>query len=220
MTDKKKPGFRKWIILTLVLFGPGILLVLLSKGKQQIQPLPVMAPMNEFMLETQDGEILTLESLKGKITVVSTIQPTCPDTCGLHLNQASELIYEAIYNNREKHKDVQVISIATDTKGNPVKDFERINFALNKYVRNYDNNIWKVCTGNPEDFYDVEINGNVLYDQLSETSLGGKLYLNSLVLIDKEGNIRSVRLANGEAQVRDFSGEMRGLIGEYRHAKK
>lgn len=220
MTDKKKPGFRKWIILTLVLFGPGILLIILSKGKQQIQPLPVMAAMNDFVLESQDGEILTLESLKGKITVVTTIQPTCPDTCGIQLNQASELIYEAIFNNREKHKDVQVISIATDTEGNPVKEYDEINFALKKYVRNFDPTIWKVCTGEPSDFYDVKINGNILFNQISKTSMGDKLYLNSLVLIDKEGNVRSVRLANGEAQVRDFSGEMRGLIGEYRHAKK
>ena len=225
MEDKKKPGFRKWIILILVLLGPGIALYTCSKkiasqAKQKMIPLPVIGTLDDFHLTKEDGEVITLESLKGQITIISTIQNTCPDSCGIQLSQANELLYETIYTYREEQSEVKIMSIAMDSEGKPIEDFSKVNFVLNKYIRNYDPTIWSVVTGNAESFYDVVINGNRLYDQESKGSYGGKLYMSSLLLIDKSGQVRSMRLGNGEAQVRDFSGELRGLIGEYRHAAK
>lgn len=225
MEYKKKPGFRKWIILILVLLGPGIALYTCSKkiasqGRQKMIPLPVIGTLDDFELRKEDGEVITLESLKGQITIITTLQNTCPDSCGVQLSQANELLYETIYTYREEQNDVKIMSIAMDSEGKPVKDFDKVNFVLGKYIRNCDPSIWSIVTGDAESFYDVEINGNRLYDQVSKGSYGGKLFMSSLLLIDKSGQVRSMRLGNGEAQVRDFAGELRGLIGEYRHASK
>ena len=225
MTDTKKPGFRKWIMLIILLFSPGFVLYMCSRhitsqGKQKLVEMPNMAKLNDFSLRKENGEIITLESLKGNITIITTIQNTCPDSCGIQLGQFNELVYKHIYNHREKQDYVRILSVAIDSEGKPVDNFDKINYSLNKYIQNYDENLWSVATGDPKQVFDVEINGKVLFDEISETSYGGKLYMNSVLLVDKKGQVRSVRLGKGEAQVRDFTGELRGLIGEYKYGDK
>ena len=50
-------------------------------ANQAEQRLPVLGTAPDFALTSQDGEEVTLQSLRGKVVAVSFIYNWCPDVC-------------------------------------------------------------------------------------------------------------------------------------------
>ena len=206
MAEQKKKAGRSsvWILLTL-LFGPALVIIVFSKGcSNNFKELDKYGEIPHFELVTMEGERINNASLKGKITIFTTIQNTCPDSCGIDLWFVKEQLFKRIYTNPKKLKHVQIVSVVTDTQGNGVAPDELLIERLTQVVKDYDPKIWKIAAGSPESIFNFEHNGINLFTQSDEGFLGGRMFLESLLLIDEEGNLRFVRYGKGEGMVRDF----------------
>jgi cytochrome oxidase Cu insertion factor (SCO1/SenC/PrrC family) len=214
--QKKKAGRSSvWILLTL-LFGPALIIVVFSKGcSNNFQELDKYGRIGDFQLKTMQGELIDNASLKGKITIFTTIQNTCPDSCGIDLWFVKEQLFKRIYTNPKKLKHVQIVSIVTDTQGNGAQPDELLVDRLTQVVKDYDPKVWKIASGNPEDIFNFEHNGINLFTQRDTSFLGNRMFLESLLLIDEEGNLRFVRYGKGEGMVRDFHDGFLLLQKEY-----
>jgi cytochrome oxidase Cu insertion factor (SCO1/SenC/PrrC family) len=214
--QKKKAGRSSvWILLTL-LFGPALVIVVFSKGcSNNFKELDKYGSIGDFELLTMQGERIDNESLKGKITIFTTIQNTCPDSCGIDLWFVKEQLFKRIYTNPKKLKHVQIVSIVTDTQGNGAQPDELLVDRLTQVVKDYDPKVWKIASGNPEDIFNFEHNGVNLFTQRDTSFLGNRMFLESLLLIDEEGNLRFVRYGKGEGMVRDFHDGFLLLQKEY-----
>lgn len=217
MAEQKKKAGRSsvWILLTL-LFGPALVIVVFSKGcSNNFKELDTYGTISEFEVVTMQGERIDNAALKGKITIFTTIQNTCPDSCGIDLWFVKEQLFKRIYTNPKKLKHVQIVSIVTDTHGNAVEPDELLVERLTQVVKDYDPKVWKIASGDPQKIFDFEHNGINLYTQRDQSFLGERMFLESLLLIDENGNLRFVRYGKGEGMVRDFHDGFLLLQKEY-----
>jgi cytochrome oxidase Cu insertion factor (SCO1/SenC/PrrC family) len=201
----KKAGRSSVWILALLLFGPALIIIVFSKGcTNHFQKLDSYGNIGTFELTTFEGEKITEQDLKGHITIFTTIQNTCPDSCGIDLWFIKEQLFKRIYTNAKKMKNVRIISVVTDIEGNGVPIDEVLMMRLKDVVKDYDSKYWKIVEGNPKDVYDFIHNDINVYEQTDEQFLGGRMFLESLLLIDEDGDLRFVRYGKSESMVRDF----------------
>lgn len=204
-SKNKKAGRSSVWILSILLFGPALIIIVFSKGcTNHFQKLDSYGNIGSFELKLNDGETLTQDDLKGHITIFTTIQNTCPDSCGIDLWFIKEHIFKRIYTNSKKLKHVRIVSIVTDTKGNPAKLDEVLMDRLKDVVKDYDVQYWKIAEGDPKEVFNFEHNDINVFEQEGDEFLGGRMFLESLLLIDDEGNLRFVRYGKSESMVRDF----------------
>jgi cytochrome oxidase Cu insertion factor (SCO1/SenC/PrrC family) len=212
----KKAGRSSVWILALLLFGPALIIIVFSKGcTNHFQKLDSYGNIGTFELTTFEGEKITEQDLKGHITIFTTIQNTCPDSCGIDLWFIKEQLFKRIYTNAKKMKNVRIISVVTDLEGNGVPIDEVLMMRLKDVVKDYDSKYWKIVEGNPKDVYDFTHNDINVYEQTDEQFLGGRMFLESLLLIDEDGDLRFVRYGKSESMVRDFHDGFTLLKKEY-----
>lgn len=134
----------------------------------------------DFSFTDQRGRQITLDSLKGKITVVSFFFTRCPSICpsmNFHIRELQERF--------KGFPSFQILSHTVD----PVHDTAE---ALLAYERRMHANprIWKFVTGGKEELYGMAAN----YFQSARedsTAAGGFLHTEQLVLVDWNGHLRS-----------------------------
>lgn len=202
---EKKAGRSSVWILFMLLFGPALIIIVFSRGcTNHFKKLDNYGNIGDFELKLSDGTVLTQNDLEGHITIFTTIQNTCPDSCGIDFWFVKEHLFKRIYTNAKKLKHVRIVSIVTDTDGNPAPVDDMLMFNLKEVVKDYDPRFWKIAEGDPKQIYDIEHNGINLYEERGEKYLGDRLFLETLLLIDDEGNLRFVRFGKSESMVRDF----------------
>ena len=117
-----------------------------------------------------------------------------------------------------------MLSIVTDANENPTTITPELRFQLKEMVRDYDSKIWTIVEGDPKALFDITHNGVNLFQQKNSKSLGGRAFLECLLLLDWNSEIRLIRLGKSEAMVRDFHDGFTLLEKEYdssvRNAKK
>src|SRR5690554_5744711 len=74
-------------------------------------------------------------------------------------------------------------------------------------IEGYDSTIWNLATGDPRQIYDIENNGVNLYSTTAEDTYAGKSYLETMLIVDKQNQLRLVRRGNQEGLIRDFRSE-------------
>lgn len=197
--------------LFILLFGPALLIITFGRGcSSHYQELESYGSVGEFEFRFLDNTTFNQDSLKGKITIFTTYQVTCPDSCGIDLWFMREQLFKKIYNNRKKLPHVQIISILTDIEGNPIVLDEDSDFGIRDVVikglkkQEYNKSIWRLVSGDPAQLYDLEHNGVNLYTAKDDKFLSGKVYLESLLLVDEQGELRFVRYGRSESMIRDF----------------
>jgi hypothetical protein len=119
-------------------------------------------------------------------------------------------VFKKIYNNSKKLQHVQNISIVTDIEGNPIALDDDSNFGIQDIVvrglkkPEYNKSIWRLVSGDPAQIYDLEHNGENLFHAKDEKFLSGKVFLECLLLVDEQGQLRFVRYGRSESMIRDF----------------
>jgi len=220
--EKKKRNNLTKIIVFLVLFGPGTVIVLMAfnQCENHFEGLPNFGEMPKYEFIDINGKTINNESQKDRITVFHTLQTSCPRDCAIDLFKFNLILYQDLIENRDIFRDVDIITIVTDNEGNVTEDLEVLEYTLNDILDNYDPTLWYLVTGDPKQVYDIENNDINLYDAKVEDGYAGKAYLETLLLVDKENNLRLARRGNVEGYIRDFKQNVSLLNQTYKDLEK
>ena len=195
-----EPGsrFDKFFLVLLVIFSIGVCGVLVVKNllpatpKHRASPLPVLAPVADFVLTDQSGRQVTLNDLLGKPWIADIIFTRCAGPCPLMTRKMGEL-----QAGLPTDSPVRLITLTTD----PEFDTPAV---LTKYgERNGANpKRWSFLTGTKSQL------GRLAIDSLKLTAVEKKpaeraddadLFVHStmFVLVDKQGRLRAVYQTGG-----------------------
>lgn len=217
--NNTKAGRFKPLLMLVLVFGPALFLILIgvNKCEHKFTTLPVYGEIGNYSFDDVNGGVVSNETQKGKITLFNTIQTSCPEKCAIDLPKFNLMIYQDYRKNQKNLGHVKIVSIITDDKGNPVKpeDLEAIKFTMNDIVEEYDPSIWKLVTGDPKQIYDIESNGVNLYTETTDTAFAGKSFLETMLIVDKQNQLRLIRRGTIEGMIRDFKQHVALLQKQY-----
>lgn len=217
MAKKTKAGLMKPLLMIVLVFGPALFLILISLNtcEHKFTKLPIYGELKDFEFTDANGEKITPETQLDKITIYTTLQISCPKHCAMDLAKFNLLIYQHYRKYQRKMSHIKFVSIVTDENGNPVEDLEEITYLLEDIIQGYDPEIWKLVTGDPKQIYDIENNKVNIYVQVSDEAFANKPYLETMMIVDKENNLRLIRRGTEEGLVRDFKEHIALLQKQY-----
>ena len=150
-----------------------------EKGEKVIDSVYRVIPNYKF--QTQSGDTLELDSLRGNIYVADFFFATCPGICPKLSNSL-----EKVQQNFSKETNFKIVSFSVD----PAKDTVQ---ALRRYaaMHNAIPGKWYFLRGNKQDIFDLASRGFSLTAKDDEDG-GPEAFIHSekLVLVDQSGNIR------------------------------
>ncbi len=204
---KEKTGIAEtilWSALVLVLLSITVAFVLdLGKGRpvpgstsppaifhngeRAVDQLPVIAPVNPFVLTNQAGAVFSRTNLDAKVWIADIIFTRCPGPCATMTTRMAEL-----QRLIPAHLPVQFVSLTTD----PEHDQPAV---LARYAEKFsaDPARWNFLTGEKADIVEVATAGLKLVARPKEapdrTSVND-LFIHSTVfaIVDKWGRLRGV----------------------------
>ncbi|MGV3630157.1 MAG: SCO family protein [Bacteroidota bacterium] len=214
--QKASAGRFKGLLIAFLLFGPAFLLVFIStRGcEHKFKVLDDMGKMPAYTFEGVNGKTYTHKDFKNKIVLFTTIQLTCPDSCAVSFWHLDQLIYQHIRKNQKKLGHAQIVSFVTDGKGQPVKDLHDMDAVLKDQVEGYDPKVWILASGDAQQVYNIERNGENLLKEGDEY-FGGKAFQELLLLVDKKNHLRMVLKGNTEGMIRRMKEHMALLDKQY-----
>lgn len=220
-------GRLKSVLALLLVFGPAFLLVFIStrgcEHKFKVLEDYGTVPYSKFKVYSKGNLIpADFSNFKGNILLITTIQKTCPSDCAVSMWHIDQLLYQHIRKNkRKKLKQVQIISFATDGKGNPlsVNELQTINQSLIDNVEGYDPKLWMIASGDSKKVFDFEFNGQKLLRKGKEY-YGGESFQELILLLDKQGHLRMVLRGNQEGLVRRMREHIALLQKQYDKERK
>ena len=220
------PGLKRLGLMVLVLFGPGSLIYFLAKNvENKFVELPYLGEhqfeydangkvsdstlytIPNFSLTTIGGKQITRNSFKDKFLVVTTIQNSCPDNCGMYFLHFDEIFYSKLSKNTDSYDDVIVLTVLTDHDGNQVDSITDKLIEEVKQIKGYDPNLWVIATGDPKPLFEFTVANQHFYDLPSTPSndeVGTKAFINSMLLIDKKGHVRGFTGARSYSDVSNY----------------
>lgn len=216
---KKMPKSGKYIILLLLLLGPGLFLILLSKGTHKFQTLPYyglrdVSPSGDtlyhkvpdFSFINQNGEKVTFVDFEGKIVVADFFFTNCPTICPIMTKQMTRLQWLL---EDPSFKDVKFLSHTV----NPENDTPEV---LMEYAIANDADLdrWTFVTGDQQDIFDQGFEGYLLSTQEDSGAPGGFLHSSNFVLIDKDRHIRGFYDGTSTKEVDDLMTDIKMLLKE------
>lgn len=216
-------GLKRLGLILLILLGPASFIYLIAKFfNNQFIDLPYLGKTTyvyndnhevvdstlytvpPFELQMVNGEkTITQNSIKHQFVILTTLQNSCPDTCGVYTFHFETIMYEVMKNTPSTYSNVKIISVLTDFYGNPVEPTDK----FVEFSKEYDSNLWWICKGDPSPLFHFEYNGNQFDEMASDpdnNELGTKAFINSLVLIDKEGHYRGFSGARRDSDIRNM----------------
>jgi protein SCO1 len=224
--------YRKYIILSLLLIGPGIILVFLSKANHQFKYLPYYGPKTDtvvtrngkdfvdtlyhtipyFEFIDQDGKLVTQKDFKDQIVVADFFFTSCPSICPIMSKQMSTLLWKL---EDDSYKDVKFLSHTV----NPESDTPEV---LKKYGEKYDADFsrWTFVTGDQDKIFKQGFTGYLLSTQVDSTALGGFLHSPMFVLVDKQQHIRGFYDGTVTKEVDDLVIDIKMLLKEEKTERK
>lgn len=208
----KLPGRKKFLLFSLMLFGPGFLLVMLSKGQQNFNFLETLGEIGHYEFYDLDSNLISSESKEYDIILFTTIQNGCFNAGDIDCNIYPYFIEELFYNEYEKSpkkfEGVKIYSIVTDSLGNAVKPSDLLLEEFSKY----DSSFWELLIGDPKQVYGFEKEGLNFASIRNEN--GTPEFVRMGLLISNSNEIKAIRPLDGEAFVREFNERFRLLIKE------
>jgi hypothetical protein len=211
-----KAGPLRTVFALLLLFGPALLLVLIStRGcEHKFKQLDDYGAIASYSFTDASGKKYTEKSFRGKIVIFTTLQPTCPDSCAVSTWQLDQQLYQHIRKNPKKLGHVKIVSFVTDGKGNPSSNLKDVAFTLEDQVQEYDPSIWILADGDAKKIYDMKHNGASLL-QKGPQYFGGEAYQELMLLVDKRNHLRMVLNGKTETMVRTMKQHLALLQKQY-----
>lgn len=183
--------------------GVGVLLVilvlsaafLLAKAESQAhrEPLPVLAQVADFSLTNQNGGIVSLADLRGRVWIADIIFTRCPGPCLRMTRQMKELQDALAGENQTK-----LVSLTTDP------DYDTPAILKTYSERNgADANRWMFLTGTKKQVNHLAVDSlklSAVEKKPEERVSPDDLWVHStiLVLVDKHAQLRGVYQTGGE----------------------
>lgn len=185
---------------------------LLGLGRAQTQtkelPFPsdrlrTSLPMPAFTLINQDDQSISLESLRGKVVLVTAVYASCTTTCPMMLTKIRGVLDEL---SAEERNELTVVAFTL----NPEVDSRELRKMISR-IYNMDSPTFHFVNGVP-----AEVNG--LLDRLNvartrDENTGQIMHSNLFFLLDREGRI-AYRLSLSENEQSWLTKALRTLIVE------
>lgn len=210
---------KKFLILFLLLVGPGLLLIFLAKGTHKFQTLPyyglkdvdsngdtIYHKVPDFEFINQYGDTVSFANFEDKIIVADFFFTTCPTICPIMTKQMARLQWML---EDPAFKDVVLLSHTV----NPNHDTPEV---LLRYAKenNADLTRWTFVTGDQQEIHDQGFNGYLLSTQEDAGAPGGFLHSGSFILLDKEHHIRGIYDGTSSKEVDDLAADIKMLKKE------
>jgi cytochrome oxidase Cu insertion factor (SCO1/SenC/PrrC family) len=217
--EKTKAGRFRVAFAMILLFGPALLLIFIStRGcEHKFKKLDDYGNVPEFSFTTKTGKIISNKTLKNKIVIFTTIQPSCPNDCGVQVFHLDQLIYQQLRKNQKKMSHVKLVSIVTDGEGGQSDKISDIEATLKNEIVGYDPSIWILVKGDAKSLYNIKHNKQSLL-QKGDKYFGGEAFQELMLLMDKENHLRMVLHSNLEGEIRTMRDHMNLLEKEYDQA--
>lgn len=238
MASKNTAGRMKAILAMMLLFGPAILLIIIStRGcEHKFKRLEDFGKGQNYAFTDANGKKYTQNSFKDNIVVVINIQETCPDSCGVSLWNFDRLVYQDIAKRKKEKGGVKIIAFATDIHGNPIDDLSDLQLMLKSEVVEYDPSVWILAKGNARNVFSIVENVSVekLAKWLTDKEMkiekgdkdinlltkgdeyyGGESFQELMLLFDKKNHLRMVLNGRSEGMVRKMKEHVAILKKEY-----
>jgi protein SCO1/2 len=159
---------------------------------------------NDFFFYNQNGEKVTQEMYKGKIQIADFFFTTCPTICPTVMGNMV-----SIYDKYEDNDLITLTSFTLDPKRDSIE-------ALRIYAENLEvkSPKWNLLTGKKEELHNLAENYfNIVIED--DEAPGGINHSGKIVLVDKEGRIRSFADGTDVEEVERFIEDIEKLIKEY-----
>jgi protein SCO1/2 len=166
------------------MFPPALLALVLAATPGDAAHMAVIRPAPAFTLTTQDGKLLRLSNLRGKVLLVSFIFTTCSGSCPATTARMNSVAQALQRKGLFKGDAVRLLSITLDPKrDNPA--------ALRRYARLFDVDTkhWTFLTGAPAQV-DKVISAWGMW--VKAAPLGQLDHPSRIFLVDKRGRIREI----------------------------
>ncbi len=219
---KAAPRNVKFLVLLVLLVGPGLVLILLSKGDHKFQSLPYYGERDveitgssvdtiyhvvpDFSFVNQNGRKVSFADFQDKIIVADFFFTTCPTICPIMTKQMVRLqwrLEDSVFD------DVHFLSHTV----NPSHDSPEV---LLQYAKDNDADLskWTFVTGDQEVIFDQGFNGYMISAQEDGSAPGGFLHSSMFVLIDKDRHIRGYYDGTSSKEVDDLVDDIKMLKKE------
>lgn len=179
------------------LFSEGVVETTNDKGEKVMDSVYHVIP--NFKFQTQNGDSLELDSLRGTIYVADFFFATCPGICP-KLSNSLERVQQAFIKDR----NFKIVSFTVD----PAKDTLE---ALRRYadLHNAIPTKWYFLRGPQENIFKLAYDGFYITAKPDEDG-GPEAYIHSekLVLVDWNGNIRGYYSGIDSASVNKLMGDI------------
>lgn len=220
----------KYFILLLLLVGPGLILIYLSKADHVFKTLPYYGPKKtvevagqsvpdtvyytvpDFSFIDQNGDEVSFDDFKDKILVVDFFFTSCPTICPIMTKEMARLQFQI---DDPAYKDVRFLSHTVD----PRHDTPEV---LREYAKkhNADPKRWTFVTGNQEAIFKQGFEGYMMSTQEDSAAAGGFLHSSFFVLVDKDRHIRGYYDGTSTTEVDKLLGDIKMLLKEEKEAAK
>lgn len=216
MATKSTAGRTRRFLVFLILFGPALILIFIStRGcNHKFKVLEDYGEVASYVFTDAEGKEHNSKDFKGKVVLINTLQPTCPDSCAISFWHLDQLIYQHVRKNKKKLGSVRIISFVTDGAGKPLKDLSGVNEMIRDNVEGYDPEIWFLAAGDPKNVFDMTSNGQSLLQE-GEEYFGGNAYQELQLLVDTRNHLRMVLPANSEGMIRRMKEHIALLRKQY-----
>lgn len=156
-----------------------------------------------FGFVNQDSQYVSPESFAGKVYVTDFFFSTCPTICPKMKEQMLTL-----YKAFEGRDDFSLLSHTIDTKHDTVEVLR--DYAARLGVRAP---LWHFVTGKKEEIYDMA--GHYMVSALEDKNApGGYIHSGSLILVDKEKQIRGYYDGTKPEEARRLIADVKKLLNE------
>lgn len=219
MAKNTKAGLIKPLLMIVLVFGPALFLILISLNKcdHNFTTLPEYGNVGNYSFDLPNGEKLTNKDMVNKVVILNIVQPSCPSNCSIDLAKFNLMIYQHYRKYQKNMGHIKFVSLVLDSQGNPVSldKLNEVQFNFQDMFQEFNDDIWKVVTGDPKQVYDIENNGINLYNQEDKESYAGRPYMETMMIIDKSNELRLVRKGSEEGYIRDFKEHIALLQKQY-----
>lgn len=164
----------------------------------------VFHQIGDFSLVNQDSQVISPQTVEGKVYVADFFFTNCPSICPAMTGQKLR-VYEAL----KDQQDFMMISHTVDPERDSVA-------ALKEFAENIGVTAerWHFATGDEAYIHNLGIKSYLLPAQADPEAPGGFLHSDRLVLIDRKGRIRGMYSGTSKERVDQLIKDVRVLLAE------
>jgi protein SCO1/2 len=191
----RKTNIAAWSILCLMMALVGSILIwskLAGRGMAENRSLPIYGQVSDFTLTNQDGQVVSLVDLRGKVWVADIIFTRCAGPCPQMTRQMGELQAALPAGS-----PVKLVTLTTDP------DFDTPPVMRN-YAQRFGANLdrWMFLTGTKKEIASLASSGlklSAVEVKPGERTAPEDLFIHStiFVVVDKQARLRGVYQTTG-----------------------